>query len=106
MSELQQAAENIYAGVREKLGLDHEQMQIAQVLCVAEEAGEFVGAYRRFVGMARRNGPFSDVQNELADVVIAAYTAAEALGIDLEMAIDEKLGVVMTRGWKETSAVS
>lgn len=101
MTDLKHAAEDIYMGVREKLGLDRQDMQIAQVLCVAEEAGEFVGAYRRWVGMARRNGPIEDVQAELADVVISAYCAAEALEFDLDSAIAEKLGVVMTRGWKE-----
>ena len=101
MSVLSHAGHTIYAGVRRKLNLTTYEMQIAQVLCVAEEAGEFVGAFRRWKGLARRDGSFDDVKHELADVVIAAYTAATSLDIDLDEAINEKLAVVMTRGWKQ-----
>ena len=77
---------------------------VRQVLAVAEEAGEFVGAYRRAVGLARRGGPWADVHTELADVVITAHVAAVALGIDLDAAITNKLAVVFTRGWREGTA--
>ena len=100
MTDLKKMAQVIHSGVMEKLGLSYKEMKIAQVLCVAEEAGEFVGAYRRYEGMARRDGSWQDVQAELADVVISAYTAAHAIGFDLDEAIEEKLGKVMTRGWK------
>jgi NTP pyrophosphatase (non-canonical NTP hydrolase) len=72
-----------------------------QVLCLAEETGEFVGAYRRWAGLARRTGTWHDVQAELADVVIGAYTAARALGIDLDAAVHAKARVILTRGWRE-----
>lgn len=47
-----------------------------QVMCVVEEAGEFVGAYRRHAGMARRTGPWSEVEAELADVLMATHVTA------------------------------
>lgn len=72
-----------------------------QVLCLAEEVGEFVGAYRRWAGLARRTGEFGDVQSELADVVIVANVVAQVLKIDLEAAVEEKLGKVFTRGWRD-----
>ena len=74
---------------------------IRQVLALAEEAGEFVGAYRRWIGMARRTGPWADVPAELADVVITAYITAHALGIDLDAAVTAKARVIFTRGWKD-----
>src|SRR5215470_18809697 len=75
-----------------------------QVLCLAEEVGEFVGAYRRAAGLARRPGPWSDVAAELADVVITAHVAAVYLGIDLDTAIGDKLAVVVSRGWRTVGA--
>lgn len=101
MTDLRKAAGIIYTGVAQKLQLTPSAMEMAQVLCVAEEAGEFIGAYRRWNGMARRDGALEDVMHELADVVISAYTAAEAIGFNLDLAIEEKLAVVMTRGWKQ-----
>ena len=94
-------AATIHDNVTATLGLDGRQMMHAQVHCVAEEAGEFVGAFRRWIGMARRDGPFGDVEAELADVVISAYAAAHALGIDLDAAICAKADTVLTRGWKQ-----
>lgn len=78
-----------------------DRQAFAQVLCVAEEAGEFVGATRRYLGLARRTGLEEDMAAELADVVIASFTAAAALGIDLEQSIVEKLDKVFSRGWSE-----
>jgi NTP pyrophosphatase (non-canonical NTP hydrolase) len=73
----------------------------AQVLGVAEEAGEFVGAFRRWAGLARRTGTRDDMELELADVVIFAYSAAKALDIDLADAINRKAEIIMSRGWKD-----
>ncbi|MFI9386389.1 MazG nucleotide pyrophosphohydrolase domain-containing protein [Kutzneria sp. NPDC052558] len=75
-----------------------------QVLALAEECGEFVGAYRRWSGQARRTGTAEEMRAELADVVITAFGAAEELGIDLDEAITEKAGVVFTRGWREQAS--
>jgi NTP pyrophosphatase (non-canonical NTP hydrolase) len=59
-------------------------LAVQQVLCLAEEAGEFVGAYRRWAGMARQSSPWSDVQAELADVVVTTYVTAHIFGIDID----------------------
>jgi len=75
--------------------------QSRQVLCLAEEVGEFVGAYRRWAGLARRSGGAEDMRAELADVVLAAYVTAAELAIDLDAAIDTKLAAIFTRGWRE-----
>lgn len=72
-----------------------------QVLAVAEEAGKFVGAYRRATGLARRAGANAEVRADLAEVVITAYLAADALDIDLDAAIADKLTTVFQRGWRQ-----
>lgn len=79
-------------------------LAIQQVLCLAEEAGEFTGAYRRWAGMARRSGPWEDVKAELADVVITAYVTAQVLGIDLDAAWREKASTITSRGWRDKPA--
>jgi NTP pyrophosphatase (non-canonical NTP hydrolase) len=76
-------------------------LPVQQVLAVAEEAGEFTAAYRRWAGMARRTGTWDDVEAELADVVITAYVTAAVLGIDLDAACRAKTAVIFTRGWRE-----
>ena len=75
-----------------------------QVLALAEETGEFVGAYRRWSGQARRTGTADEMRAELADVIITAFATAEELGIDLDQAITEKANVVLTRGWREPAS--
>lgn len=74
-----------------------------QVLNLAEEVGEFVGAYRRWTDRARRSDTLDHVEEELADVVITAFVTAAVLDIDIEKAVDAKVGVVLTRGWKESA---
>jgi hypothetical protein len=59
------------------------------VLCVAEEAGEVVGAYRRYAGLARRPGTLAELGAELADVVITSYVSAHAMLFDLDAAIGD-----------------
>lgn len=81
-------------------GFDSSQESVQQVMCLAEEVGEFVGAYRRWAGMARRSGPWSDVEDELADVIIVAMCTADAFGIDIRSALTRKLHILVTRGWK------
>lgn len=56
-----------------------------QVLCLAEEAGEFTGAYRRWAGLARRPGTTQDLHAELADVLITCYVMAAELGVTLDV---------------------
>lgn len=72
-------------------------------MCVAEEAGEFVGATRRAMGLARRCGEWSDAALELADVVFSSFIAAEVYGLDLEGALKEKVDIIFTRGFKEAA---
>jgi len=71
-----------------------------QALCVAEEAGELIGAYRRWAGKARRAGEFSEVVSEIADVLIVTALFAEMLGVDIDEAIAGKLDKIYARGWK------
>lgn len=78
-----------------------EEPHLRQTLALAEETGEFVGAVRRYYGMARRTGTFGDIEAELADVVLTAFVTAHVLGIDVERALAAKLGVIYTRGWRE-----
>jgi NTP pyrophosphatase (non-canonical NTP hydrolase) len=74
---------------------------VQQALALAEEAGEFVGAFRRWAGLARRTGTWADMVAELADVVITAYVTADVLGIDLDAAITAKSAVILARGWRD-----
>ena len=66
--------------LREHFPADEE--RIRQDFALAEEAGEFIGAYRRAKGMARRRGSWDDVAAELADVLITAYVTAEVNGFE------------------------
>lgn len=83
-------------------GFDPDTAQTRQVLALAEEAGEFVGAYRRWAGEARRTGTFDEMASELADVVITAFVTATELGVDLRAAITKKWTVLHERGWRDS----
>lgn len=72
-----------------------------QALALAEEVGEFVGAWRRWRGQARRGGTLDEVRTELADVVITAYVLDAEYALRLDDAIQEKLKIVFSRGWRE-----
>jgi NTP pyrophosphatase (non-canonical NTP hydrolase) len=96
---LPQTAARLADRLREHFNPDT--LPVQQVLALAEEAGEFTAAYRRWAGLARRSGPWHDVEAELADVVITAYVTAHVLGIDLDAATRAKTDVVFTRGWRE-----
>ena len=75
--------------------------EIRQVLALAEEAGEAVGAARRYLGMARRTGTLDALRGELADVVITAFVTANTFTIDLPAAIEDKVSEIFARGWKD-----
>jgi len=102
MSDLHDLAVENVKKIRENF--PSNDLPVQQVLCLAEEAGELVGAYRRWAGMARRTGTWEDVQAELADVVITAYVTAQVLGIDLDAAWRAKAGVIASRGWRDKPA--
>lgn len=82
-------------------GFDPKHAVNRQVLALAEEVGEFVGAYRRWSGQARRSGTAAAMHEELADVIITAHVMARELGIDIDAAVGAKLAKVYTRGWRE-----
>ncbi len=72
-----------------------------QALCVAMEAGELVGAYRRWAAKARRTGTRRELEDEIADVLIVTAVFAERAGIDLNAALAAKLAVIYSRGWQQ-----
>jgi NTP pyrophosphatase (non-canonical NTP hydrolase) len=90
------------AAYLEDAGYDARDAEARQMVCLAEEAGEALKAWRRAVGWARQGGPKDAVYVELADVVITAYVTAAVMGFDLDREIAEKLNVIYTRGWKDT----
>lgn len=96
-------ASSIVEGINDSGHFPVEESRPRQVIALAEEVGEFVGAARRFMGMARRNGSFEEMQKELADVVITAYVTAQVFDVDLDMAIHQKLNEIFSRGWKDDS---
>jgi NTP pyrophosphatase (non-canonical NTP hydrolase) len=85
-------------------GFDPADAVNRQVLNLAEEAGEFVGAYRRWTGQARRTGTAAAMHEELADVIITAFVTAHELGVDIDQVIAIKLHKIHTRGWREAAA--
>lgn len=87
-------------------GFDPAHAVNRQVLGLAEEVGEFVGAYRRWSGQARRTGTAAQMHEELADVIITAFVAAHELGVDINAVLADKLHLVFTRGWRERPATS
>lgn len=88
----------------DQAGFPEDQMLTRQMLSIGEEVGEFQGAVRRFYGMARRTGTWSEVLSEWADCLITLFVTSTALGItrpQLEIAVEEKLAQIFTRGWHE-----
>lgn len=84
-------------------GASDEEWRDAQAMCVVEEAGEFIGAYRRWRGFARRPGEARDMHKELADVIIAAFLMFAVLDADAQMHVKAKLFDVITRGYVNKS---
>lgn len=80
-----------------------DEAHVRQALCLAEECGEYVAAFRRWKGMARRTGTFEAMAAELADVVLVAFTSAQQLGIDLEAEVAAKVTVIQSRAWRESA---
>lgn len=98
--DFKEAATIIMAKCRENNAGGTEQ---AQIMALAEEVGEFVGAMRRWRGMARRSGTEAEAQAELADVIISAHAMAEVMAWDVEEIAATKLDKILNRGWKEAS---
>lgn len=87
-----------------------------QAMCVAEEAGEFMGAYRRWRGFARRPGNAQDVADEMADVIVSTLcmmtlwsdqVGRNSLDNDaLANIIQHKLSTIFSRGWVNKDEVA
>lgn len=97
---LLEVAKVIVEKLREN-GYTTEDQPHRQALALAGECGEFVEAYRRYTGQARRTDTLEHVIEELADVIITAYVTAAEKGWDLDSAIQRKLAILFTRGWRE-----
>lgn len=85
-------------------GFPERESLTRQMLAMGEETGEFLGAVRRFFGMARRAGTWEQVLGEWADVVITTFVTANILGISrsqMEAALAKKIDEIFTRGWHE-----
>ncbi|MEV4253198.1 hypothetical protein AB0J52_08490 [Spirillospora sp. NPDC049652] len=80
-AEMARLAEELTDRLREHFPLEGE--RVRQALALAEEAGEFLAAYRRWTGRARRTGTLEEVAAELADVLITTYVTARILGVRL-----------------------
>lgn len=85
-------------------GMEDQDLLDLQALCVAEEAGELVGAYRRWAGKARRLGSKAALADEVADMLIVTAVFAHVAGIDIEEAVAAKAARIYSRGWREDPA--
>ena len=83
--------------------ITEENAKDVQMLCIAEETGELVGAYRRWTGRARRNGNEAEVRKEIADVLITTAIFAYMNNWDIETLLQSKAHEIMHRGWKENA---
>jgi len=102
LNSLKYEAGAIALALKTAFGLDTvADLQPQQVIALAEEVGEFVGAARRYMKLARRPGPIEDVASELADVMITAMVTARVFNIDIVSEIDKKLAIIFERGWKD-----
>jgi NTP pyrophosphatase (non-canonical NTP hydrolase) len=102
LDDLPQISKVIQSGLRRAFADKSDwEMAVAQVIGVGEEAGEFQQKFRRWAGLARGAASFEDMAEELADVVIFAFTAAQYLNINLPFAVSKKAAKVLTRGYKD-----
>jgi len=95
--DIERLEQNLLLAFPELVGVvSHNQ----QVLCLAEEVGEFIQAYRRNAGLARKSGSFDDMAKELADVIIVTQLTAYRLGIDLDYYVAQNMKNITTRGYR------
>lgn len=100
MTDLQQIARDLVSALDESRP-DYEHSLNLQAICVAEEAGEVLGAYRRWSGQARRGGTKAELEDEIADLLIVTAVFAERAEIIISKAVSAKLEKIYSRGWKE-----
>ncbi len=99
--ELPGAGRRVVEGLRACGAFEAASEPTRQALALAEETGEFVGAYRRWSGQARRTGTREEMEDELVDVIVTAFATAVVLEIDIEVALERKLYVIFHREWKD-----
>lgn len=104
LDELKENAHTFVAAMHFHFPQIYQLHPLQPAVCVAEEGGEFAGAVRRWMGLARRTGTKDEVAAELADVVISSFIAADVYDIDLEVALADKIEVIFSRGFKEDRA--
>jgi NTP pyrophosphatase (non-canonical NTP hydrolase) len=80
---------------------DDERHILAMTVKLSEEVGEVSEAVLAKTNMQRRDKlvKFSEdsLPDELADVIIVAMLIGDALGIDMEKAIEKKIGIIQKR---------
>jgi len=81
-----------------------EKHPVFQAAKIAEETGEAIHLVFKLVGFRRESYDAEEIReklsDELADVVITAFTCAKVCGIDLWKAVDKKLDVEIKR-WEK-----
>jgi NTP pyrophosphatase (non-canonical NTP hydrolase) len=106
MQKLTLAVETVASAI--KLGSNQDatpqQWLQNQADCVAEEAGEFLGEWRRLQGFARRAGDRGKMLEELSDVVISALVMFWNLGENPEDHVRAKLLKIISRGYVNKDA--
>lgn len=63
--------------------------------------GRMAGPLRRYLGIARRVGEREPVVITLGTVLLTVAQVATNNGINLDLAIEEKAEVVLSRGWRD-----
>lgn len=97
-------------------GADEQTALDSQFIGIGEEAGEALGAYRRWRGFARRAGTSAEVYDELADVLIVTmvgiihyaevqgHVLGSGDGSVIEEVLARKLNKIFSRGWVNKDA--
>jgi NTP pyrophosphatase (non-canonical NTP hydrolase) len=98
---MKRKVERLYELFDQKAPEKHPVFQAAKI---AEETGEAIHLVFKLVGFRRESYDMEKVKeklsDELADVVITAFTCAKVCGIDLWKALDRKLSVEIRR-WEK-----
>ena len=102
MSDLAEQARRINVEMEKAFPKIYKEHPLQPTVLLCEEAGEFAGAIRRVMGLARRTGTLEEAAEELADVVISAYVAADVYWLALDEAIERKLVRIFERGFKDS----
>jgi NTP pyrophosphatase (non-canonical NTP hydrolase) len=85
-------------------GFNPERAVERNLIKLQEEAGEVAGAYLRSTGQARRTGTTQALHEEVADVILTAFSLAHHLDMDINAALAAKLRTIHTRGYRDNPA--